>query len=425
MFFSDLAKRPIDKDSPCGSNPNGLNDFDEIKRQINKLNTVTGYVSWKTVQSLSKQILTKQSKDFRCCSYFTVAATHNDGLKGLVEGLTSLLDLCVIYWYSAFPDYSKTNARMSAIEWMVENTERRLKHLRPQPDELPLIESAHQTCLRIEEELRLHYGLKAPSLGRIRRILSLWVDEIRERKQQKENANVKKKVTAPNELTLEISPPKQTVKVEPQYSTKTPNKLLIASVITGIIAVALFYFNQRHQQARLVEQIQQASISELVDIVNELSTEKRRDKVNNLRQPTVERLNQLMDGWTLDPVRVSNLKALENVTNQLVLLYPDSTSASQLQQDFQLKKAGFEAEFNNIYQRFTLARTAIANVTLQQTDTTSAQAYKYSNSLFPLLGRIEYSQKHQQQKDVERSLHLLNTYLYKINQLKTESNNVQ
>ncbi len=90
MFFSDLAKRPIDKNAPSGTNPNGLNDFDEIKRQVNKLNTVTGHVSWKTVQSLSKEILTKQSKDFRCSCYFTVAATHNEGLKGLVEGLTSL-----------------------------------------------------------------------------------------------------------------------------------------------------------------------------------------------------------------------------------------------------------------------------------------------------------------------------------------------
>lgn len=55
MFFSDFARRPIDENNPSGSNPNGSEDFDEIKRQINNLNKVTGRVSWKTVQTLSKK----------------------------------------------------------------------------------------------------------------------------------------------------------------------------------------------------------------------------------------------------------------------------------------------------------------------------------------------------------------------------------
>ncbi|MEF1297257.1 type VI secretion protein, partial [Vibrio parahaemolyticus] len=46
------------------------------------------------------------------------------------------------------------------------------------------------------------------------------------------------------------------------------------------------------------------------------------------------------------------------------------------------------------------------------------KAYEYSNSLFPLLGRIEYAEKNSQRKEIERSLLLLNAYLYKINQLQ-------
>ncbi len=57
VFFTDFARRPIDENNPSGSNPNGSEDFDEIKRQINNLNKVTGRVSWKTVQTLSKKDL--------------------------------------------------------------------------------------------------------------------------------------------------------------------------------------------------------------------------------------------------------------------------------------------------------------------------------------------------------------------------------
>ncbi|WP_260260666.1 type VI secretion protein [Vibrio intestinalis] len=309
---------------------------------------------------------------------------------------------------------------------MVENTERRLKHINPQSEDLRLIEMAHQTCLRIEEELRLHYGLAAPSLGRVRRRLSLWVGEIRESNQQASTVETKK-VPAPHEFTLEISPPKQeqSKPEELQHSPNNPKKYLVAASFAMVIAITLFFFYPHYQKKQLIAQVNQASIPELASIVDELNSQNNRDTLSDLRQPTITRLDQLMDGWTLDPVRVNNLDKLEHLTNQLLLLYPDSNYASKLQQDFQLKKASFDKEFEMIYQRFSIARTAIANATLHQTDKKSVQAYKYSNSLFPLLGRIEYSEKHKQQKDVERSLQLLNTYLYKINQLKTESNNVQ
>ncbi|WP_169674406.1 type VI secretion system ImpA family N-terminal domain-containing protein, partial [Vibrio parahaemolyticus] len=145
--------------------------------------------------------------------YFTVAAINNDGLKGLVEGLNSVLDLCVVYWYSAYPEYTKANARISAIEWMVEYTEKRMKKHRVLPEELPLIEAAHQLCLRIEEELRLHYGIKAPSFGRIRRPLNQWIEDIKEEKAKQEKTSQTKPASNPPSagIRVEIAPPNRPV----------------------------------------------------------------------------------------------------------------------------------------------------------------------------------------------------------------------
>ncbi|TON65090.1 type VI secretion protein, partial [Vibrio parahaemolyticus] len=71
-----------------------------------------------------------------------------------------------------------------------------------------------------------------------------------------------------------------------------------------------------------------------------------------------------------------------------------------------------------IYKRFAYARTVFANIAKQSADKDAKKAYEYSNSLFPLLGRIEYAEKNSQRKEIERSLLLLNAYLYKINQLQ-------
>ncbi len=431
MFFSDFTRRPIDESNPSGSNPNGLDDFDEIKRQINNLNKVTGRVSWKTVQTLSKKILSTQGKDFRCSCYFTVAATYNDGLKGLVEGLNSLLDLCVVYWYTAYPEHAKANARISAIEWMVEYTEKRIKKQRALPEELPLIEAAHQLCLRIEEELRLHYGIKAPSFGRIRRILNQWIEEIKEAKAKEvmalEAKQQKLDVQTPSTgIKVEIAPPPKVdakqPPVTPQPESQKSSRWVLFSVV-GLLTAALasHFIYKQHQYETLKDDIEHASLTELTDIVSSFSVENKDHRLS-LRSATVERLDTLMTDWTLDPVKVSKVNTIDELTNELTEIYPDSSSAQQLRENFLDQRSRFENEFDVIYKRFAYARTVFANVAKQNSDKDSKKAYEYSNSLFPLLGRIEYAEKNTQQKEIERSLLLLNTYLYKINQLKTASN---
>ncbi|MFV8433350.1 type VI secretion system ImpA family N-terminal domain-containing protein [Vibrio owensii] len=431
MFFSDFTRRPIDESNPSGLNPNGLDDFDEIKRQINNLNKVTGRVSWKTVQTLSKKILSTQGKDFRCSCYFTVAATYNDGLKGLVEGLNSLLDLCVVYWYTAYPEHAKANARISAIEWMVEYTEKRIKKQRALPEELPLIEAAHQLCLRIEEELRLHYGIKAPSFGRIRRILNQWIEEIKEAKAKEvmalEAKQPKPEVQAPSTgIKVEIAPPPKVDAKQPpatpQPESQKSSRWVLFSVV-GLLTAALasHFIYKQHQYETLKDDIEHASLTELTDIVSSFSVENKDHRLA-LRSATVERLDTLMTDWTLDPVKVSKVNTIDELTYELTEIYPDSSSAQQLRENFLDQRSRFENEFDVIYKRFAYARTVFANVAKQNSDKDSKKAYEYSNSLFPLLGRIEYAEKNTQQKEIERSLLLLNTYLYKINQLKTASN---
>ena len=431
MFFSDFARRPIDESNPSGSNPNGLDDFDEIKRQINNLNKVTGRVSWKTIQTLSKKILSTQGKDFRCSCYFTVAATHNDGLKGLVEGLNSLLDLCVVYWYTAYPEHAKANARISAIEWMVEYTEKRIKKHRALPEELPLIEAAHQLCLRIEEELRLHYGIKAPSFGRIRRILNQWIEEIKETKAKEAKAlEVKQakpeKPSNPGGIQVNIAPPPKTeTKPTPQPQVKEAPKSSRAVVFSVIgllvVAFASHFVYKQHKYQTLKDDIEHSSLTQLAAIVDSLSVENKEHRIA-LRSATVERLDTLMTDWAIDPVKVSEVNTIDELTSELTEIYPDSSSAQQLRENFLDQRSRFENEFDVIYKRFAYARTVFANVAKQNTDKDSKKAYEYSNSLFPLLGRIEYAEKNAQQKEIERSLLLLNTYLYKINQLQAATN---
>ncbi|MBW3698152.1 type VI secretion protein [Vibrio sp. T187] len=436
MFFTDFARRPIDETNPSGVNPNNLEEFDEIKRQINNLNKVTGRVSWKTVQSLSKKVLTSHSKDFRCSCYYTVAATHNEGLKGLVEGLNSLLDLSVVYWFTAFPDHSKSNARIGAVEWMVENTEKRIKKESVTQDELPLIEAAHQICLKIEEELRLHFGIKAPSLGRIRRILKQWIEDLKEQQvrelerleKKKEKQTISTPVPPQGGIKVDIqppTPPAHVTKVEqPSEEPKSSKAAIYSLVALLLIALASHFIYKQQTYITLQTRIDTASIYELESVVKSLSYENQAYS-EKLRSSVVHRLDTLLKNWALDPLKVSQVNTIELLTDELVSLYPDSSSALMLRDNFKKQRGQFEQDFQTLMNRFNSARTVFANVKAKGSDKYSTKAYEYSNSLFPLLGRIEYAEKQSKQVELNRSLLLLNTYLYKINQVQASVDSIK
>ncbi|WP_234493928.1 type VI secretion system ImpA family N-terminal domain-containing protein [Vibrio maritimus] len=428
MLHCDFTRRPISKENPCGVNPVRLDEFDEIKRQINNLNKVTGKVSWKKVLELSKTILTSHSKDFRCSCYYTVAATHLNGLSGLYDGLNSVLDLCVVYWYSAYPEHSKSSARISTIEWMIENAEKRLNKHKPQPEERQVIEAIHQLCLKIEEELRLHYGIKAPSFGRIRRLLSQWLDSLKElelkeiaRKESVANKPVLKTVEqASSTIKVDVTPTftaNQPVAKKASHSTNSSSLIILAIVLVIAVAVAAHFSFRQYQFESMKTRIENASIDELARVI----TSKKYISINkdaSLRATSVDRVDTLMSDWTSDAVKVSQAETLGRLTAELIELYPDSSSALMLRERFLQQSSNLESEFNALFRKFSSARTVFANVVIDNPNRQSSMAYEYSNSLFPLLGRIDYAEKNNNSEELDQSIRLLNIYLYKINQLK-------
>ncbi|MCK6263563.1 type VI secretion system ImpA family N-terminal domain-containing protein [Vibrio sp. ZSDE26] len=432
MYFSDFTRRPVDEQKPCGTSPNSLDEFEEIKRQINNISKVTGRVSWKKVQQLSKSILIGQSKDFRCSCYYTVAAAHNEGLKGFVEGLNSILDLCVVYWFNAYPEHSRKNARTNAIEWMVEHSEKRIKKFTVGEGDLPLIEAGHQICLRIEEEMRLHYGSKAPALGSIRRVFGIWIEQIREETARKESLiketlkpqiNPEQQVLPPS-INVEVMPPKITKsKSEPKSKANVGiNPTLWKSMIAGCVfcCLAIIYISIDHfETIKLEQRIHGATISQLAEISSELKNAPLKSR-KIAKHPLISRFDQALLVWNERTDLILKSDKLADVASNLEHLYPDSSSVNLLSQKFTKQQHQLETDYQNLNRRFSQARTVFANVNNNDNSSDAEEAYRYSNSLFPLLGRIDYAEKVSDLNELQRSRDLINIYLYKITQIQND-----
>ncbi|OEF12796.1 type VI secretion system ImpA family N-terminal domain-containing protein [Aliivibrio logei] len=425
MNLPDFARRPISQNLPCGVNPNVLDDFSEIKRQVNKLSTVTSKISWKKVHSLSKNILLNESKDIRCACYYTVSATHIDGLKGLVGGLNALLDVCVIYWHSAYPEESKSTARIGSIEWLTEHAVRKQKTLKITPSDLPLIEAGHELTLKIEEELRSHYGIKTPSLGGIRRIFSQWIEEIQiqEEKAHQVKNKQKPKPVEPQGISVNVSMPprnKPPIKIDTAVAPEGNSKALITIlIILGFFLCLLFahFFYSDNQKRTLREQIETADIHDIVQILPALEHKDESIK-QSIKSEVIQRTQWLISDWELDPIKVNQLNTLNLAVQQLQEIYPDSAAATNMKEKLTLQTEEFDREYKRINRQFLKSRTVFANAKSQEKDSAIIKAYDYSNSLFPLLGRIEYAEKQTTSAEIDRTQRLLNIYQHKINTLK-------
>ena len=95
-------------------------DFEEIEREIYKLNSVykDSRTDWKLIQELGYIFLTKRSKDLRVFCWYALAQIKNNGFTQLIPILELIKCFLEQYWESCFP--RKKETRLAALHWLFE-----------------------------------------------------------------------------------------------------------------------------------------------------------------------------------------------------------------------------------------------------------------------------------------------------------------
>ena len=402
MFYSDFSRRPINQQNPCGKNPNGLDDFEKMKHQINNLNRVSGRVSWSEIEMISRKILTYHAKDLRCACYYALALTHNGGLKGLIDGLAVILDICLIYWDGAFPDKNKDLNRISIFEWYVEYMvplQRRIKII---PKELPLVELGSYLCVKIEEELRSHYGNRAPSLGGLRRTFYSWSEEIVTQKIMKDEDKTSNKTI------------KKTDKKKKNYGIL----FIVFSPVFILIFIFLHIEYKERIQKKLTDEINSSSIYDFNILMRDLASERMTLKMD-VRNIILNRTQSFLNDLRSNPLKLNQIQSINDILSKVNVFYPDSTFAKEQLMKLNEIKSTLKDEYSKINKDFLSVRTYFANMKNKDSENIYLEkAYYYTNTLFPLLGRIEYAQKEESFEELEKAQKQLNVYQYKINEIK-------
>lgn len=115
--MSDLIKwiepclQPLDPE-PCGQDPRYLDEFEQIKVEIEKLSGC----DYSTVLELSHKLLSKESKDLRVAGFLCLALVQQYQIPGLLAGLHLYTEFLQQFAKALHPRSSR--ARASAISWL-------------------------------------------------------------------------------------------------------------------------------------------------------------------------------------------------------------------------------------------------------------------------------------------------------------------
>ncbi|XDF79023.1 hypothetical protein AAFX60_017730 [Aliivibrio fischeri] len=177
------------------------------------------------------------------------------------------------------------------------------------------------------------------------------------------------------------------------------------------------FFYADNQKSTVLINIQKSDLTTINPLISQL--ENKDDAVKQyVKTALIEQALHLNKNWEITSTKVNKINELATLNHNLKKLYPDSAAVKKLEHEFNQQRANFENEYSDIHRRFLKSRTIFANAKNHNSDENIVKAYSYSNSLFPLLGRIEYAEKQNSLEELNRTQYLLNVYQHKLNTIR-------
>jgi len=122
--WKEIGTAPIASDSPAGASVRYLPEFERLQIELQKLDSLlptndpAARIDWQNVIRLSKDILSKKSKDLVVAGFLCRALFQVEGYAGLLAGLECLQNMSRLFWDSLFPEKSRMRGRSGAVIWL-------------------------------------------------------------------------------------------------------------------------------------------------------------------------------------------------------------------------------------------------------------------------------------------------------------------
>ncbi len=195
--YKALGLGPVSGDNPAGEDIQFDGDFEAIRLEIGKLDSVTGeQVNWSEVIDKGAGLLGQKSKHLQVAAYLTLALFEKNGYSGLADGLQVCRDLLNTFWETMYPPLKRKRGRIEAISWLAERGGKTAARLTAGNGDLETVKSCCAAMTGIEAFLSEKLGDEAPGLGDLRRDLETKARDIEHRLREAEAKKAAKAAAA-------------------------------------------------------------------------------------------------------------------------------------------------------------------------------------------------------------------------------------
>ncbi|MGY3396430.1 type VI secretion system protein VasJ [Bradyrhizobium sp. USDA 3311] len=151
---AQLGAAPVPGPAPAGSNIREAAEFERLEGEVRRMD-VDGPVAvdWRTVNALSLDILSKQSKDILVSCWATYGLFRTEGYQGLAVGLGVLRGMVNAHWEGLFPPIKRQRARVGAVDWLVGRIGPALAENAPTDADYPAVLAAYDALDDLSRQL--------------------------------------------------------------------------------------------------------------------------------------------------------------------------------------------------------------------------------------------------------------------------------
>ncbi len=116
----EAIRQPISEDEPCGGKVTYDEDFQQLKAQINNIESATGEVDYDEIVALAGKILTEKSKDLNAAAYLGLGLTRQQGVAGVAEGIAASRLIVETFWDDLYPAARRMAGRRNALQFLTD-----------------------------------------------------------------------------------------------------------------------------------------------------------------------------------------------------------------------------------------------------------------------------------------------------------------
>jgi type VI secretion system protein VasJ len=182
---------------PCGKDPRYLEEFEQIKEEIDKLRDV----DYGMIKNTCRDLLTRVTKDLRIGGYLLTAGVYTDGMPGLLESLMAYRVLLENFWEECHP--KSENGRLSALNLLSNPKIMAFAEQKEESGSFETFQALKEELEGINAFLIEKQGEEVPRLS----ALAHWVGERAERLKPADSGSEPKPGAAPEDIPAAGTPP--------------------------------------------------------------------------------------------------------------------------------------------------------------------------------------------------------------------------